>query len=276
MEYWVHNQCKIPKLGFGTYALQKRRAVTVVRQALEIGFRHIDTAQIYVNEEEVGIAIKESMIPRENIFLTTKVWRDSLTPMRVKTSFQESLNRLQTDYVDLLLVHWPNSEVPLEETLGAFQELKEKSKIRYIGVSNFTCDLLKEAKKIYPDLVTNQVEYHPLLSQKKLLNLIDHDQQDIFLTAYSSLMRGKIFKIQQIAHLAKKYKKSPSQIVLRWLIEQKNVVALFMSGNKQHIQENFDIFDFELDPQDREQIFKLNKNTQRIINPPFAPKWDNP
>lgn len=272
MKYWLQGQLKIPKLGFGTYMLKKERAFTVVRQALEIGLRHIDTAQIYFNEEEVGTAIKESGIPRENIFLTTKIWRDSLTPKGVKASFQDSLNKLKTDYVDLLLVHWPNPEVPLEETLGAFKDLKEKSKIRYIGVSNFTCDLLKEAKKKCPDLVTNQVEYHPLLSQKKLLNLVE--QQGVFLTAYSSLMRGKIFKIQQIIHLAEKYKKSPSQIVLRWLIEQKNVVALFMSGNKQHIQENFNIFNFELEPRDREQLFKLNKNTQRIITPPFAPKWD--
>jgi len=272
MEYWVKDQLKIPKLGFGTYMLQKKRAITVIQQALEIGLRHIDTAQIYFNEEEVGTAIRESMIPRKNIFLTTKVWRDSLTPAGVKTSFQDSLNKLKTDYVDLLLIHWPNLKVPLEETLGAFKELKEQNKIRYIGVSNFTCGLLKEAKRICPDLVTNQVEYHPLLSQKKLLNLVN--QQGVFLTAYSSLMRGKIFKIQQIARLAEKYKKSPSQIALKWLVEQKNVIALFMSGSKQHIQENFDIFDFELESQDREQIFKLNKNTQRIINPPFAPKWD--
>ena len=245
MEYWTTNQLKIPKLGFGTFMLKKEEAVTIIKQALEIGFRHIDTAQIYFNEEEVGTAIKESPISREEIFLTTKIWKDSLAPKEVKKTFKESVSKLKTDYVDLLLIHWPNPNVPLEETLEAFKELKEENKIRYIGVSNFTCDLLKEAKKIYPALLTNQVEYHPLLSQKKLLNLIDH--QGIFLTAYSSLMRGKIFKVQQIANLSKKYKKSPSQITLRWLIEQNNVVALFMSRNKKHIEENFGVFDFKLE-----------------------------
>ena len=273
MEYWIKNQLQTPKLGFGTYMLKKESAVTAVRQALEIGFRHIDTAQIYFNEEDVGTAIKESSIPREEIFLTTKIWKDFLTPEEVKRTFEESLNRLKTDYVDLLLIHWPNSKVPLEETLEAFKDLKKENKIRYIGVSNFTCDLLRQAKKICPSLLTNQVEYHPLLSQKIILDLINN--QGILLTAYSPLMRGKIFKIQQIVRLAEKYEKSPCQIVLRWLIEQKNVVAIFMSTNKKHIEENFNIFDFELELKDREQLFRLGRNKQRVINPPFAPQWDD-
>ena len=273
MEYGIKNQLKIPKLGFGTFMLAKEKTVAIVKQALEIGFRHIDTAQIYFNEEEVGTAIKKSLIPRQDIFLTTKIWRDFLTQKEVKKTFHESLNRLQTDYVDLLLIHWPNSKVPLEESLEAFQDLKKESKILHIGVSNFPCDLLKKTKEICPSLLTNQVEYHPLLSQKKILDLVD--SQGIFLTAYSPLMRGRIFKIQQVVHLAEKYKKSPSQITLRWLIEQKNVVALFKSENKKHIEENFNIFDFELEPQDKELLFRLGKNRQRIVNPPFAPQWDN-
>ena len=273
MKYWTNNQFNIPKLGFGTSMLKGETAVSAIKQAIEMGLRHIDTAQIYFNEEAVGTAIKESPVPREDIFLTTKIWRDSLKEKEVKKTFQDSLNKLKTDYADLLLVHWPNPEVPLEETLGAFKNLKKENKIRYIGVSNFTCDLLKAAKTICPDLMTNQVEYHPFLSQKKLLDLIEG--QNIFLTAYSSLMRGKIFKIQQFVHLAKKYKKSPSQVALRWLIEQKNVIALFKAENPAHIEENFDIFDFELEPQDRDRIFYLNKNRQRIINPPFAPLWDD-
>lgn len=273
MEYWINNQLKIPKLAFGSYMLKGEEAVRAVRKALSLGLRHIDTAQIYFNEEAVGKAISESGLPREDVFLTTKIWRDSLDEKGVKKSFQDSLSQLKTDYVDLLLIHWPNPEIPLEETLGAFEELKKQNKIRYIGVSNFTCPLLKRAKSICPSLITNQVEYHPLLSQKKLLNLIE--EQNIFLTAYSSLMRGKIFKIQQIIHLAEKYNKSPSQIVLRWLIEQKNVIALFKAGNEKHIEENLNIFDFNLELQDREQLFRLNKNIQRVIDPPFAPDWES-
>ncbi len=272
MDYWIRERLKVPKLGFGTFQLQGQRAVSAIRQALEIGFRHIDTAQIYFNEEAVGAGIKESLIPREDIFLTTKIWRDSLTSTGVRSSFQASLKRLKTDYADLLLIHWPNPHVPLEETLEAFMELREKSQIRYIGVSNFTCALVKKAKKICPDLLANQVEYHPLISQKKLLSLLD--KENMLLTAYSSLMRGKVFKIQQITHLAEKYKKTPSQIVLNWLIGQKNVTALFMSGNKRHIQENFNIFDFDLESQDKERLFNLNKNSRRIIDPPYAPQWD--
>ena len=273
MEYLVRDQLKIPKLGFGTYMLKKESAVAAVKQALEIGFRHIDTAQIYFNEEEVGTAIEESSISREEVFLTTKIWKDFLTPEEVKRTFKESLSRLKTDYLDLLLIHWPNPKVPLEETLEAFKDLKKENKIRYIGVSNFTCDLLRQAKRICPDLLTNQVEYHPLLSQKKILELID--DQGIFLTAYSPLIRGKVFKIQQIIRLAEKYKKSSGQIALRWLIEQKNVIAIFMSTNKKHIDENFNIFDFELNLEDREQLFRLGGNRQRVIDPPFAPQWDD-
>ena len=272
MEYWNQKQIKIPKLGFGTHRLEKEAAVEIIKKALQIGFRHIDTAQIYSNEKEVGFAIKESSILREDLFLTTKIWKDFLTEKEVKRTFKMSLEQLKTDYVDLLLIHWPNPEVSLEETLNAFKELREKGKARYIGVSNFPADLLKKAKKICPDILTNQVEYHPLLSQKKLLEEIG--RQNMFLTAYSSLMRGHIFKIQQIQNLSKKYHKSPSQIVLRWLIDQKNVIALFMSSNKQHIFENFSIFDFQLEEKDKKQLFQLNNNRQRLINPPFAPKWD--
>ena len=273
MEYWTKRELKMPKLAFGTYMLKGESAVLAVKQALDIGLRHIDTAQIYFNESAVGTAIKESSVPREDIFLTTKIWRDSLTPLEIKKSFQESLSRLKTDYVDLLLIHWPNEAVSLEGALGAFEELKQKNKVRHIGVSNFTLEFLKKAKDISPSLLTNQVEYHPFLSQKKMLDLID--KKNMFLTAYCPLMRGGIFKIQQICHLAEKYKKSPSQIVLRWLIEQKNVVALFKASSRKHIEENFNIFDFKLESHDKERIFRLNKNNQRIINPPFAPCWDN-
>lgn len=272
MEYWTNNQIKIPKLGFGTYMLKGEQAVSSVKQALNLGLRHIDTAQIYFNSAEVGTAIKESVVPREEVFLTTKIWKDFLTPKEVKKTFQESLDKLKTDYVDLLLIHWNNPKVPLEETLGAFKDLKEQKKILHIGVSNFTCDLLKSAKTICPDIITNQVEYHPFLSQKKLLKLMDH--QGIFLTAYSPLMRAKVFKIQQIIQLAKKYKKTPAQIALKWLIQQKNVVVIYKASTKKHIEENLNIFDFNLEERDNAQLFRLNNNRQRVIDPPFAPQWD--
>ena len=273
MEYWRHNQFSIPKVGFGTYGLKGHLAIESVKKALKLGLRHIDTAQIYDNESEVGQGAKESKIPRESIFLTTKVWFDCLTSEKVKQSFQISLNKLQTDYVDLLLIHWPNSSAPLEETLGAFVSLQKENKVRYIGVSNFTCDLLKKALQICPQIITNQVEYHPLINQEKMLSFIKG--KNIFLTAYSPLVRGKVFQIQQLNTLGEKYNKSASQIALRWLIDQKNVVTIFKSSHEQYIEENCNIFDFKLEDKDKDLLFRLNKNRQRLINPPFAPKWDD-
>ena len=273
MEYWSHNQFIIPKVGFGTYQLKNQLAVSAVKTALKLGLRHIDTAQIYDNESEVGQGIRESKIPREKIFLTTKIWLDCLTSEKVKQSFQLSLNKLQTNYVDLLLIHWPNLDVPLEETLGAFMALQKDNKIRHIGVSNFTFDFLNKALQICPQIITNQVEYHPLINQQKMLKLIE--AKNIFLTAYSPLMRGKVFQIQQLIALSKKYNKYPSQIALRWLIDQKNVVAIFKSSQEKFIEQNCNIFDFELEDEDKALLFRLNKNKQRLVNPPFAPKWDD-
>ena len=271
MEYCSLPKVQIPKLGFGTYQLKSQTAVQVVQWALSLGLRHIDTAVIYDNEKEVGQAIKESSIQREKIFLTTKVWFTDLTEKKLTASLKESLSRLQTDYVDLLLIHWPNPKIPLSETLGTMEELKTQGLIRYIGVSNFNCELLKQAQELCPQIITNQVEYHPLLSQQKLLERM----KDMCLTAYSPLIRGKATQIQQLQAMAKKYNKTPAQITLRWLIDQKKVVVIFKSAHKNHIEENLNIFDFQLQEEDSEKLFRLNKNQHRVIDPPFAPKWDS-
>ena len=273
MEFWTDNSVKVPKLGFGTYMLKGKEAVLAIRQALDTGFRHIDTAQIYSNEAEVGEALRQSSVPRENIFLTTKIWRDTLSPKDIKTSFHESLRCLKTDYTDLLLIHWPNPAFPLKETLRAFKELRTDSKIRHIGVSNFPCALLKQAEQLCPDLLTNQAEYHPLLSQKKILSFMEN--RNMFLTAYSPLMRGKVIKIRQIADMGEKYGKSPAQISLRWLVGQKNVVAIVKAQQPRHIKENFNVFDFDLEERDNQRLFRLTNNSQRLIDPPFAPEWDS-
>ena len=273
MEYWSNQLIKIPKLGFGTYSLKGLVCEEATSEALNQGLRHIDTAQIYNNELEVGLALQKSKVPREEIFLTTKIWRDSLERKQLKESFEGSLKRLRQNYVDLLLIHWPNPEIPLKESMQTFEELKESGKIKHIGVSNFPCKLLQEAKSLCPALISNQVEYHPFLSQKKLLEL--SETLGIFLTAYSPLMCGEIFKIQQIKDLGLKYNKSHAQIALKWLIGQKNVIAIFRSGKAQHIEKNMDIFDFELEAKDKAMLFALSKNKRRMIDPPFAPKWDD-
>ncbi len=272
MEYWTYKDIKIPKLGFGTWMLEKEEALFSIGKALEVGYRHIDTASIYSNEEEVGSALQKSSVPREEIFLTTKIWKDYLSPEQIQKETQKSLNKLKVDYIDLLLIHWPNPEFSLEESLEALENLVREKKTLYIGVSNFPSELLLKAKNICPSLINNQVEYHPFLSQSKSLKVIQEHQ--MFLTAYSSLARGLIFKSQQINHIAKKYNKTPSQITLRWLIEQKNVLPLFKSKNENHIKENFNIFNFQLEKEDQDKIFRLTNQKQRIVNPPFAPKWD--
>ena len=273
MEYWIKGEAKIPKLGFGTWQLCGGEAVFAVRKALEAGLRLIDTAQIYQNEKDVGRALKESHVSREEIFLTTKIWKDSLAPDQVKKTARESLGRLQADYADLLLIHWPNPRFPLDETLAAFEDLKREKKIRFIGVSNFPSAMLREAKKLCPSIITNQVEYHPLLAQKTLLDAME--KTGTLLMAYSPLMRGEITKIRQARDIAAKYKKTAAQIALRWIVEQKNAAALFRSSKPERIAENARIFDFQLKEEDREKLFRLGKNNRRTVNPPFAPAWDN-
>ena len=281
MKYWIQTKgeespessFKIPKLGFGTYHLKGAGAVFAVQSALELGLRHIDTAPIYENEKEVGEAVKSSPVRREDIFLTTKLWLDSLDEKGIKKSLKKSLKKLQTDYIDLLLIHWPNPKIALNESLGTMRELQKNKKLKFIGVSNFPLPLLKKAKQICPNLINNQVEYHPLLSQKALLEFIDKSS-DMFLTAYSPLIRGKVNQIQQLIHIAKKYKKTPSQVALKWLIDQKNVIVIFKSEKKERILENIQVFDFELEKEDHGQLFRLNNNKQRIVDPPFAPNWE--
>ncbi|MGI9549155.1 MAG: aldo/keto reductase [Bdellovibrionales bacterium] len=272
MLYWTHNTIKIPKLGFGTWKLENQEAVEAVTTALEEGYRHIDTASIYSNEKQVGQALKDVAIPREDLFLTTKIWRDYLSKDLIFKEAQKSLKNLKLDYLDLLLIHWPHPNFPLEQSLQALEALVKNQQVRLIGVSNFPCELLLKARKISPSLITNQVEYHPFLSQTPLLEVVQ--KQRMFLTAYSSLARAEAVKSQQLQHIAQKYNKSTAQIVLRWLVEQTNVVSLVKSKNKKHIKDNFNIFDFQLEKKDQDKIYRLTHQKRRCVDPPFAPQWD--
>ena len=273
MKHLTIKGIKIPCLGFGTWQLNGQAAFSSVKKALEVGLRHIDTAQVYENEELVGEALKKSSVPREDVFLTAKLWRYCLTGEAALIEGAEGcLRKLNTDYLDLLLIHWPFPEMPLEECLLALQKLKDSGKIRSMGVSNFTSSQLKKALKLCPQIVTNQVEYHPLLSQDILLEIVK--KQGLFLTAYSPLARGHVMKIQQLQAIGQKYNKTPAQVALRWLIEQENVAAIFKSANPERIESNFDIFDFQLSPEEREKIHRLTHNRKRIVSPAFAPQWD--
>lgn len=265
---------KIPALGFGTFELRQSEAFEAVSTALEVGYRHIDTAQIYGNEAEVGAAIAESRIPREEIFLTTKVWPDNFGPDELRPSVVASLQRLQTDYVDLLLLHWPGERHPMADVLGRLAELRMAGMADHIGVSNFTTLLLDEAVRHSPvELATNQVECHPFLDQSEVLAAVR--ERGMALTAYSPLARGKVFGNERLAEIGRRHGKTEGQVALRWLIQQPAVVAIPRSSDPDHIAENFDVFDFALSHEEMQRVSGLTEADRRLIDPRgLAPAWD--
>ena len=238
--------------------------------ALEIGYRHIDTAQAYENEAEVGKALAASDIPRRELFLTTKLWRDDFAPDRVRPSAEGSLERLQVDCVDLLLLHWPNDEVPLQETLGALAQLREEGLIQHFGVSNFPAGMLREALEVAP-IFADQVEFHPFLGQDELVGLAA--EKDFMVTAYSPLARGKVPGDETLGEIGERHGKSAGQVALRWLLDKPNVATIPKASSHERRLENFEVFDFELTDEDRAAIDGLPKG-DRILDPGFAPDWD--
>jgi diketogulonate reductase-like aldo/keto reductase len=273
MNTLTYNNVHMPVLGFGTWQMKGQECQQAIGEALHVGYRHIDTAQAYENEEDVGQALQSSSVPRSEIFLTTKVWMDQMEANRVKSSTEESLSRLQTDYVDLLLVHWPVEDVPFEETLRAFEDLQSKGKTRLIGVSNFTVDQMEQCREeIGADIAVNQVEYHPSISQKPVLEYIR--DKKMILTAYSPLGRGEEIHEQVVKDMAASHDKTPGQIILRWLIQQEHVSAIPKAASKEHISQNLDIFDFELSPEEMQTIHDLARPDGRIVDPDWAPDWD--
>ena len=272
MKFLDMQGAKLPALGFGTWQLDGQVCISATRKAIEIGYRHIDTAQIYENEVQVGQAISESGIDRKALFITTKLWTTNLTTARVASSMEESLNKLRMDYVDLLLIHWPEPSVVLKETLAAMQELVHKGKTKAIGVSNFPVRQMKEAvEQCGAALACNQVEYHAMLSQRAVLEYAR--KHKIIVTAYSPLARGKLAKNPAMVGIGKKHGKTAGQVALRWLIEQDNVAAIPKAASEKNAWLNFDIFDFELSADDNKAIAALGGNT-RVVNPGFAPQWD--
>jgi 2,5-diketo-D-gluconate reductase B len=244
----------IPRIGLGTWQLRGKQATDGVRDALEIGYRHVDTARAYGNEAEVGAAIAASGVDRGDVFLTTKISPSDFEPARLKAAAEDSLRKLDTDYVDLLLLHWPNERVPLERTLQALRELQEQGAIRHPGVSNFPAPMLERALEILP-VLADQVEYHPFRGQDALLRVAR--ERDVTLTAYSPLARGRVARDRTLTEIGEAHGKSPGQIALRWLIEQPQVTAVPKASSHERRLENFDVFDFELTDADREKIAAL-------------------
>jgi diketogulonate reductase-like aldo/keto reductase len=259
------NGVEMPWLGLGVFRSKEGPEVeTAVKCSLATGYRSIDTAAAYQNERGVARAIKESGVPREEIFLTTKIWNSDQGYQSTFRAFEDSLEKLQTNYIDLYLIHWPKGELSVE-TWKAIEELYEQGRIRAIGVSNFLVHHLKhlmENSRIVP--MVNQVEFHPRLIQPDLLKFCLDNQ--IQLEAWRPIMEGKVNDIPVFQALSMKYQKSPVQIVLRWDI-QKRVVTIPKSVTPERIIHNADIFDFELSAEDMAKIDKLDKNARMGADP---------
>ncbi len=268
------NGAVIPALGFGTFRMPEADVLRIVPQAIKTGFRHIDTAQIYDNEAAVGQAILDSGVPRKDIFLTTKVWVSNYRHDAFIKSVDESLEKLETDYVDLLLLHWPNNDVSLADQIGALNEVKQAGKARHIGVSNFNIALMDEAAALSDaPLVTNQVEYHPFIDQTKVMD--GARKHGMALTAYYAMADGKVLENEQLGEIAKSHDRSVAQVVLRWLLQQNDVIALSKTATESRVAENFDIFDFELSGEEMQAIHGLADENGRIVSPDgLAPDWD--
>ncbi len=264
------NGVEVPRMALGTWQLKGESCTRAVETAIEIGYKHIDTADAYGNHRQVGEGIKNSGIERKDLFVTTKVWRDFLKQGEVASSVNRFLSELQINYIDLLLVHWPNKNVEIRETLGAFAQLKEKKIIRAIGVSNFTVELLKEAINTGVEIVNNQVEFHPSLNQKKLESFCN--KNNIVISAYSPIAQGADLQLLVVKSLAEKYGRTPSQIILNWLMA-KNKIVLPRSSNPERIKENFGALDFEMEKGDCDVIDNVGGHN-RIVEPDFAPMWD--
>ena len=265
----------IPILGFGTYQITGDQALETVKHALRVGYRHIDTAQAYNNEAEVGHAILSSGLPRAHVFVTTKVWPDNFRADDLPSSVNRSLQKLGTDYIDLLLLHWPHPQIALEETLQALMAGQRSGKTRYIGVSNFTIPLMEQAVNLWGQgtLINNQVEYHPYLWQDRLIQAAH--QLDMSVTAYRPLAKAKILQDSTINQIAQTHGKTPAQITLRWIIQQ-GIITIPRSSNRKHVSENFDVFDFSLSEADMQAIHRI-PGKQRLVSPEeLAPDWDSP
>jgi 2,5-diketo-D-gluconate reductase B len=268
------NGAEIPALGFGTFRMNGPDTVRMVRHVLSLGYRHIDTAQIYDNEAQVGEGLATSGVARNDVFLTTKVWVANYRHEAFLRSVDESLKKLRTDHVDLLLLHWPNAQVPLAEQVGALNEVKAAGKVRHVGISNMSTALMAEAASLSPaPLVTNQVEYHPYLDQSPVLAAARKAGMSV--TAYYGMADGKVIGDPVIKAIGAGHGKTEAQVVLRWLVQQQGVIALSKTVSEARAAANLAIFDFALSDDEMAAIHALARPDGRLVSPNgLAPVWD--
>lgn len=273
MEYLQIQHAQIPNLGLGTYKLLGRECREIVQKALAMGYRHIDTAAVYENEAEVGSGLNGTSVDRDDVWLTTKVWMTNLQKKDFVLSVEESMRKLGVDYLDLVLVHWPSPEVSIGEIAQSLIEVQERDYTRFVGVSNFPLYMVEELVEDYGiNVITNQVEYHPYLDQSRLRDWMV--ARGLSLTAYSPLAQGQMLKDPTILDIAEELDRSASQVILRWLLDQKNVIAIPKSATPSRLRENMQIKTMRLSPAMTQRINDLAKPDGRFVDPDFAPIWD--
>jgi len=264
---------RIPAIGFGTWDLPHDRVQPLVEHALGVGYRHLDTAQMYGNEAAVGAGLRASGLARDAVFLTTKIWPDDFARDALLEAADARLRLLGVDRVDLLLLHWPSQTVPLGETIEALNAVRAAGQTRHIGVSNFTTRLIDEAVRLSEaPLVTDQVEYHPYLEQSKLLAKLR--QHAMSLTAYCPLARGRVAGDPTLGRIGAAHGKSASQVALRWLVQQEGVIAIPRSSDEARIAANLQVFDFALSADEMARIFAMGSPRGRLVDIAGAPEWD--
>lgn len=251
----------IPQLGFGTWKLGGQACYKAVAAALQIGYRHIDTADRYYNHREVGKAIRDSDLKREELFITTKIWFDELARQQVLDSTNRFLDELSMPYVDLLLIHWPNRQIPIEETFGAFSELKEQGIIKNYGVSNFTIHHIEDILAKGYEVACSQVELHPSFNQKEMHEFCK--TKNITLTAYSPLGMGEELQNPTVLELSKKYNVSPAQVILNWILAR-GIVAIPKSANPKNIEDNFKSQNWKMEPADIEKMNSIEQKPRLL------------
>ncbi len=264
----------LPVLGLGTYRLTGATGQAVIESALALGYRHLDTAEMYGNEVEVGAALVASGLPRDRVVVTSKVWVDHLAPDAMRRAIEASLRRLKLDQLDLYLIHWPAPGMDLGAVLKSLQTLQDEGWTRAMGTGNFTLALLKRAvEEFNVSLACNQVEYHPYLDQSRMRDWLY--RHGIALTAYSPLATGLVNDDPVLVDIAAKHDASPTQVALKWLLDQPGVAVIPKSTRPASQQANLDALKLRLDDDDRLRIAGLRKD-RRLINPGFAPAWDTP
>jgi diketogulonate reductase-like aldo/keto reductase len=274
MQFVEAHGARIPQIGLGTMTLKGDICVQAVKAALQIGYRHLDTAAFYGNEVENGEGLRQSGVKREDVFITTKVRENNLTPENFNKSLDQSLKNLQLPYVDLLLIHWNNKDIPFSVSIPALCAARKDGRAKHVGVANFTTKMLDDAWRVTSEpLVCNQIEMHPFINQDKVL--ATSKKHGMAVVAYCPIARGKVPGAEVLERIGQAHGKTAAQVSLRYLV-QMGVIPIPRTATPAHLKQNLDVFDFTLSAAEMADLKTLNATNMRVVNPPHAPMWDTP